>query len=343
MTLYILTILLLQGSIGLTTASDTDYRLDSTLAVKVIDFISQEQYETALSIADSLISEKPGQPQGWFVKASIHSIRSVDYEDELDDDALYTSSDSVIAICERLMNSGSESPSLRFFSGSVLGYLSFLAYRNGNWLKAIKLGKRSSELNIETLDLDSTFWDAYIGLGSYYFHRSDKAGFLRTIGLVSDKRELGLSMLKTCIEKGTFSSLAAKSQLTWLYIGQKRYEDAISNARELLEIYPRRRAFLWSIGKAQIKSEHWTDAIETYKTLLESIRKDKRNNRYNEIGCLHALAKANTALGEWQCVIKSADEAFKLKVSDDVARRKSKDFKRLKELKKDALKRLESK
>ncbi len=341
MNLYILTIILLQGSIGLNATPDADYRLDSTLAVRVIDFISQEQYETALFLADSLIREKPGQPQGWFVKASIHSIRSVDYEDELDDDALHVSCDSVLVICRRLMNSGSKSPGLRFFSGSVLGYLSFHEYRCGNWLKAIKLGKKSSYFNIETLELDSTFWDAYIGLGSYYFHRSDKAGILRTIGLVSDKRELGLSMLKTCIEKGTFSSLAAKSQLTWLYIGQERYEDAISNARELLEMYPRRRAFLWSIGKAQIKSEHWTDAIVTYKTLLGSIREDKRNNRYNEIGCLHALAKANTALGEWQCVITSADEAFELKVSDDVAGRKSKDFKRLKEMKEEALKRLE--
>jgi len=341
MTLFILSIVLLQVSIGLNAAPDNDYRLDSTLAVKVVDFICLERYETALAIADSLIMENPGEPQGWFVKASILSISSSDFEDELDDKVLYASCDSVLAICERRMNSGNKSASLRFYNGSVLGYLSFHAYRKSNWLKAITLGKKSTRMNTEALELDSTFWDVYIGLGSYHFYRSDKAGILRSIGLVADKREQGVEMLKICSEKGTFSSISAKSQLVRLYISLEKYDDAISMASELLELYPRRRAFLRSMGKAQMILELWSDAIVTYSKLLESIRKEKRNNGYNEISCLNALAIAHFELGEWQIVISLVDEACGLSVSDDVSKSKSEDINHLRILKKDALKRIE--
>jgi tetratricopeptide (TPR) repeat protein len=343
MTLYLLTILILQGSIGLETTSDANYKLDSTLAIRVVDFISQEQYETALAIADSLITETPGEPQGWFVKASVHSIKSADFEDELDDVDLYSSSDSVITICKRLINSGDESPDLRFYYGSVLGYLSFHAYKRSDYLEALRLGTESADFNNEALKIDSAYWDAYIGLGSFYFHRSDKAGILRSIGLIEDRREQGVEMLKICAEKGTFSSIAAKSQLVWLYISLEKYDEAISTAKELLELYPHRRPFLRSMGEAQLLSEHWSDALVTYQTLLESVRKAERNNGYIEIGCLKALAKAHYELSNWLNVISLADEVFGLDVSDDVSKRKSEDLNNLKMLKEEALKRIEQK
>ncbi|MCF7810993.1 hypothetical protein K9N50_08385 [bacterium] len=340
MTLHLLTILLLQGSIGLEITSEASYRLDSTLAIRVVDLISREQYETALAIADSLILEKPDAPQGWFVKASLHSIRSADFEDELDDEALFSSSDSVRAICERLIDSGDDSPSLRFYYGSVRGYLSFHAYRRGSYLDALKYGAESAKLNNEALKIDSTYWDAYIGLGSYYFYRSDKAGLLCSIGLVEDKREQGIEMLKICAKKGTFSSIAAKSQLVKLYNSLGRYDEAISTAKELLKLYPQRRPFLRSMGEALLLSEHWSDALVTYQTLLESVRNNERNNGYLEIGCLNALAKAHYELGDWSEVVSLADEACELNVSEDVLSRKSEDINNLRILKQEALKKI---
>ncbi len=314
-------------------------RLDSSLAVQVVDLISMERYGSALRLADSLITNGNPGLQGWFLRASILSGRSTDFEDELDDDALTEACDSVTAICSRLIDEGDHSAVVRFYLGAVDGYLSFREFKRDNRLKAISYGRRMARWLGEAVSLDSSCYDAYLGLGSFYYHSSDKAGLLRSLGLVSDRREEGLSLIRICAEHGTFSRQAARSNLAWIAISRKEYDTAIRIAGQLLEEYPEGRSFLWCLGRAQMEAGRWSDAVDTYRRILSSVRSESRNNRYNEIGCLHALARAHAGLGDWAAVVRLADEALGIQLTRVVAERKANDIKRLKKLREEGLKR----
>jgi len=225
----------------------------------------------------------------------------------------------------------------RFYLGSVLGYLSFRAFKHDKLMEMISLAKKMGQFCEDAVSLDSTCWDAYLGLGNYYYHCSAKAGILRRVGLISDKRDEGIRLVKISAERGMFSQLAARSNLAWLAIDREDYDDAVQIITKLLKEYPHRRAFLWAMGRARMKQKNWSEAIKTYETLLTSIRNEARNNHYNEIGCLHALAVAHSELGDWLKVLDLADEALSVNLSPDVAERKKKDLEHLKKLRRQTL------
>ncbi|NQT34940.1 tetratricopeptide repeat protein [bacterium] len=333
-------ITLLSGFISYIYAAPVAKGLDSALALRVVSLITAERYEDALSISDSLIDSRPHAPEGWFLRASVLSSRSIDFEDELDDPAFNLACDSVRSICNCLIDNGEDSAWVRFYLGSTMGYLSFKAMKNGRTLETLSKAAKMAAWYEETVKIDSSFWDAYLGLGVYYYQRSQRAGILRTIGLVSDRRKEGLRLLHICAEKGRFSALAARSNLAWLAIYREDYETALSIAEELLEQYPESRAFLWCLGRSRMGLKRWDEAIETYKKILTSVRQESRNNRYNEISCLHAMTTANAELNNWQEVVRLAGEALALEISVQVADRKSKDLKRLKKLHRRGLKKV---
>jgi len=338
MILHIFIILLLLSQTQQETRKDLKPSLDPVLAVRFTDIIANERYEDALNIADSVLLIDPHRPEGWFLRASVFNARSIDFEDDVDLEDLSEACDSVKSISEKMILDGDDSAQLKFFLGSILGYQSFMAFRTGELLKAISTGRKMAERYKEAIEQDSSCWDAYLGLGLYYYHWSKHAGILRSIGLVKDRRDEGIQMIKTCAEKGSISALAARSNLAWMAIEREDYDEAIDISGELLIEYPDRRAFLWCLGKAEMEAEKWADATRTYQKLLCSVRNETRNNRYNEIGCLHALTKANAELGNWREVIRLSGEALKIELSIEVAKRKAKDLERLKALHKCGIK-----
>ncbi len=336
MSLITALLLLISSATGIDRV-DSELNLDSTLALQVVHLITSQEYETALGLADSLLNDGNHALQGWFIRATILNSRTTDFEDEIDDEALFEACDSVSAICGRLIAEGDKSTIVRFYMGSVSGYLSFKALKRNKIMKAVSYGRKMAGWYEEAMAFDSSFFDAYLGLGSYYYHSSDRAGVLRSLGLISDRREEGLRLIRICAERGTFSRLAARSNLAWLAISREEYDTAIRIAKQLLEEYPNRRAFLWCLGKAQKEMGNWSDAVETYETLLSSVRSENRNNHYNEVGCLHSLVKAHAELGNWREVVTLSDEALRLELSPEVADRKAKDIKRLKKMRKEGL------
>ena len=338
---YLITaLLLLISSTNGVDRIDSELDLDSTLSLHVVHLITSQEYETALGLADSILNDGNHAMQGWFLRATILNSRATDFEDEIDDESLLEACDSVSAICRQLIAGGDNSAIVRFYMGSVTGYLSFKVYKRNKIMKAVSYGRKMAGWYEEAIACDSSCYDAYLGLGSYYYYSSDRAGILRSLGLISDRREEGLRLIRICAERGTFSRLAARSNLAWLAISQEDYDTALRISEQLLEKYPESRAFLWCLGKAQKEAGNWGDAVETYQTLLSSVRRESRNNRYNEVGCLHSLVKAHVELGNWREVVALSDEALKLELTLEVAARKAKDIKRLNKLRREGLKKL---
>lgn len=310
------------------------------LCDRFVDLISREDYEGAIKIADSLIQHDPEPLGGYFLKLTALNNRSIDFEDDEDIPALLAIADSVKNISERRISSGDKSALIRFYRGSVEGFLMVHDLRLQNFIDAILHGQRAADYLEQALAIDSTLYDAYVGLGNYYYFKSSYSGVLRSTGIVTDRREEGKRLLRIAVEKGSLTRLAAISSLAWIAIDEKDYDEAIKRARELIALYPNNRAFYWCLGRAQKMSEKWNDVIDTYSILLNSVRNNNRNNHYNEIGCLYSIALAYHHLADWQNVVRVADEALSLKIDAKVAESKSDDLKRLQKLRLESRKNL---
>lgn len=305
------------------------FQLDSLTALQVVKYLSNADYDSALSLSDSLIVLDQSSPQGWFLRATTLNSRTIDFEDDLDLKELEIAIDSVVTICSRNLDGSRESAPLYFYSGSATGFKSLEAYRCGISIEAVREGIHGGKLLEQAMEADSSYWETYLGLGSYYYYRSAKAGILRSVGLIADKRSSGMEMIKIAMEKATFCGQPAKSALAWIAIEEGDYILAQKLASELLQMHPDKRSFLWCLGRAQKSLEDCEGAAVTYRKLLASIRSEARNNGFNELGCLHSLAQCMVKLDRWEEAVQFCTEGLSLKLTDQVRKRKGKDLSNL--------------
>ncbi|MDP8240493.1 MAG: hypothetical protein P9X24_15485 [Candidatus Hatepunaea meridiana] len=316
------------------TADTTSVNRNSRLSEIIVNLATNEKYDRALSLIDSITYMQPKNPYCRLLKATVLSARAMDFEDEID-------FPDILQACqktEQLVRSNSDnfdlSSDLLFYLGMTELYRSIIRQRLGSWFKALKHILRGGEYLEEAIKLDSTNWDIHYGIGMYKYYRSQRAGLLRSIGIIADRRDEGINHIQIAAERGSLTRISARNSLAWIAYEKGNYNEAIRRSRELLKEYPGIRAFNWCRIKALMKSEKWEESMPVLRSLLKSVRNEKRNNHYNEIDCLHKLAEASYALEKWDDVVEMVDIATKIQLSEIVAKRKRSDIKHMKEFRK---------
>ena len=338
-----LVIVLMGGIISTASGTDAHILTDRSTSSKIIsELLANENYEVALLFADSIKSSDPQNPFGALLIATILNSRAIDFEDGEDDEKLEQACQEVENLSLIYFADKYSSLVYRFYLGTVEMYRMLVQVKRGSYFKAFRGIRRAGKLFDEAVKIDSTFWDAYYGTGVYTYYRSSRAGLLRTLHLISDNRERGISYIHLAAENGTITALAAQNTLAWIALERKEYENSLEMSSRLNRKHPKTRAFLWCKGNALRKLYRWEEVIVAYTQLLNSVTSEQRNNHFNQLGCLHSLAQANTELQNWTLVVEIADRAFALELSKNVAKRKKADLSRLKKMKAKAIANLDN-
>ncbi len=327
-------IILIRSVIG----ASPDFRIDLTeVSIRISHLAANEEFTGALSIIDSLISEYPDEPVVNLLKASIFYSRLKTYNDFVDNEELRRVCSKVEKLSGERNTSGSNQAEINFCLGSVWVYRSQMSLFEGHKLKAVQYGLRAGKCFEKAVQVDSTYWDAYLGLGSYYFYRSQSSGaFIRHLPIFEDKRQIGWRLVEIAAEKGTISKLTARFALAWIALAKEDYQDAINRSQVLLRQYPRSRSLIRCLARAQFKLEMHEEAIETYTELIRASRSDRRNNHFDEIEALNAIAKTFITLGHWNDAYRLSQEALFLELAVDVQRRQAKPLKNLQAIMKES-------
>lgn len=299
--------------------------------------VSREDYDAALSLARRMITEDPEAPEGYFFLLTALNNRAIDFEDTLGAAELIAAADQVQVICERRIAEGDPTALTYFYLGSSVGFRMIKSLRERDFFDALKFGANAAELLEEAVRLDSTCYDAFTGLGNYYYFQSRYGSILRSVGLIEDRRDLGVALLRKAAERGIMTREAAMSSIAWIWIDKEQPDSAARIAHDLLSRYPDNRAFHWCLARAQKMLKQWEASADTYTKLLNSIRQLPHNNRRNEIGCLHSIALCYSELGRFRDVIRIADEALGIRLTDEQEKHKRKDLSNLRRMREDAL------
>jgi tetratricopeptide (TPR) repeat protein len=288
-----------------------------------------EHYDQAVSFFVQLSAQDSTDPAPRFFLATIWQTRMMDFETKTWENSFMAEIETTLRLSQARLRREPNNIEMQYYYASALAYKSFQISRQGQYLSGLRLGLTAmNELN-EIVAKDSTYYDAYLGIGSYLYWRSYLTRKFAWLPFFSDQREKGIALVQTSFEQGTISKWAALSNLAWIYMKEERFEEAIECAQAGLSNFPNSRFFLWPLGDAQFYQNDFAGALETYQLLLESVTLEEFNNRYNETVLHLKIATCFFELNHLQKAKIHAQTVLHIEPHDEV-------LKRLKEKKRDA-------
>ncbi|SYZ72170.1 hypothetical protein TRIP_C20285 [Candidatus Zixiibacteriota bacterium] len=272
----------------LTLAAPSDSCLLTPEKIDIIragqEAIFDSRWDEASAIFDSLRSIDNTDPAAFLFPATVLQAEMIDREDETYGRRFLRMLDSVAFYANRRLShcSRRDSAVCFLYLGHQAAYRSLFEARFGSRFAALTLGLKAKGYYQDGLAADSTLYDLYLGLGSYHYWKSVKAGLLRTAGIFSDDRLKGISEIKLAIDSSYFSSQSARAAMIWIFIEEKKYDSAIALCSRLLSAYPDGNNFLWPLAESFFKDGDYEKAADIYYQLLQRL-KTKPGNYFNVI------------------------------------------------------------
>lgn len=294
--------------------------LDS-LVIRGIDLILQQEYRSADSIFRSLAKNYPRHPAGDLYRAAVRQAYAIDFSVEVDRNEF-----------DSLLESGREKartlqwPWREYFLATADGYEAYERAARGDWFGGARLGYSYSGDFENIVEKDSSFYDAYVGIGTYDYWRSRKTEFLNWLPFVKDDRLLGIYLVEQGAERSTYNRFAAVSALVSILIDAERYPEVLKWSERGLASYPENRIFLWGKATALDRQKRSSEAVEAYKNLLANILASSAPHPYDEIVCRLNLAQCQIALHDTaeagqnlQMLMKKEGAKFPVQLKDRAA------------------------
>ena len=231
------------------------------------------KWEKADKVFKTIIANNPEDPRGYHYEASIYLWYFLSNQDEKDLDTFEAYSDTAIDKAKEFLDKNPDNVSILYTLGTIYSCRAIAFSKAEKFIDAAWASKKSESYLSETLAKDSTFYDAYLGLGLYNFAvgqiPSAYKWALSLAGINGDKKK-GLEYIKTAARKGRLSKVEAKyylSQILTNFIN--KYSDASVYLKNLIKEYPSNLLFLYSYSVLKIKDRQLNEAAHILKKILE--------------------------------------------------------------------------
>jgi len=251
-----------------------------------------DRFEGVQALYDGYIEVYPDDPAGYLFKAAALMGEMADREENLYPESFRSLIDSVERKVERQIDtcSGRTQAWFCLFRGHAKAYRSLWEARFGSFITAVKLGVDARADYTEGLRADSSLYDLYLGLGSYHYWKSARAGLLGFLRLLKNEKVRGISELRLAADSSLISREGARSALAWVWLDAKEYDSVIAAAGELAASYPEGKSFLWPLASAWFLSERYDQALQVYRTLRQRLAV-LPGNCYNLIECDYHICR----------------------------------------------------
>jgi len=300
----------------------------------------QNDFSGAESTFQKLIDELPAEPCGYFYLGATVQAEMLDREDFSRLAEFNAAMDTTIDLAKSMRKKDPANLRGWFFEGSAYLYRSFMDNKRKKMWGAYRNASKGVNRLEKALALDTTFYDAYLGVGSYKYWKSSKAKALAWLPFVADDREKGVRMVHKAIEKGQFVRLVAGDQLAWMLLDFGRADEALTLAERNHRQFPNSRFFMWTLVEIYLKNQQFEQALQLYKELLTILRKQPFNNHYNEMNCLLHIAEIYYEQGDFLEAEQHLNELLQLELSEEISKRSKSKRKRAATLRKRCIKEL---
>lgn len=300
-----------------------------------IEYVLNHNYELAEKKFSLLDARFPKIPLGKIYLAMVEISKASDLGGELESDSILKSLDKALLLSENLLEKNPADIWNNYFVALCNGYKAYIKILNGEWLSAISTGLNSVKYFENCLEIDSTFYESYVVLGTYKFWKSRKLEFLEWLPFVDDESEIAIQYLETAINNSSYNRNFAVVSLIWIYIERNNYSLAIMTAERELKRNPFNRNLKWALARAY-EEINLRKSIEIYHQLLTSYTRIPSQNHFQEITLKHIIAQQHLKIGEKREALRLCDEILSTNnLQENVRKRLEDRLDRVKELKKE--------
>lgn len=297
-----------------------------------IELTIRNDFAGAATVFEALIRQYPDNPCGYFYLGATYQAEMLDCENYALLDTFRVLMDKTIVLAKAQQKVNKNDPWALFFEGSAYLYRSFMDSKRSKLWGAYRNAVKGVDRLEKALEMDSTFYDAYLGIGSYKYWKSVKAKSLTWLPFLSDEREKGIKMVHQAIEHGYFTRYVGRDQLAWILLSKGDLADALAQAEANYQLFPESRFFRWTLIEIVYKNGQWDRALELYEDMLQTVREIPGNNHHNEVDCLIRMAEIHFAAEAYQPALACANEILALDLQKDVRERNKKKLKRAREI-----------
>ncbi len=291
--------------------------IDST-----IDYTINTNFDGAMRIVNSRLQRNPDDPRAHFYLAATLNSRMTHFENQADAGLFEQSIDQTIRLVEQHLGApdsltSAEHAELLFYLASAYGYRAYFQGRSGAWLPALSNGIKANNLFNDAVEIDSTMYDAYLGMGTFKYWRYSKLAFISWLPFIPDDREEGIALIRKCIAHHTRSQYLAMHQLTYILVDYGATEEAVTLGRKLVQRYPESQFMWWAAARAYEKNGDYIPAVSAYKRLLELLENDPKANPDHIVKCGLKLAEVYHLSGDYaDCYAVCEDLISRLEILD---------------------------
>ncbi len=278
-----------------------------SLTPEKIEIIKQGQaamldgnYRAAYEIVARLGRNDVGDPAGYIFRAAVLQAEMIESEEDLSGNKLKLLCDSTKELSEAKLKdcSSADSALCYLYIGHQYAYRALWEARFGSKFAALRYGFKSRSQYRMGLEVDSTLYDLYLGLGSFHYWKSAKSGILRSLGLFKDEREKGIKEVHLAIDSSLFSREAGRSALIWIMLNEENYDSAIKLSQMMSRKYPEGNSMLWPMAEAYFKKERYDDAAKIYELILNRLLSSP-GNYFNIIESSYWLCQSLDKIGRF--------------------------------------------
>jgi len=193
-------------------------------AAAIIGQFYDLQLEKSLAAAKALERRHPTHPAGPFFKGIDLYLRLL-VEESVSTSTMRAFESEMDRCIDLAAKDGSLQPAAaEFYQGGAYGYRARVALMQGRWFDAVGSARRAVDHVKKSAELDPSFDDVYLGLGTYHYFMSDLPAAARPfasllVGIRGD-REKGLAELERATRSPVAGSEAA-AVLAYIY-GSRR-------------------------------------------------------------------------------------------------------------------------
>jgi tetratricopeptide (TPR) repeat protein len=288
-----------------------DARVDSLLRAGIHQIVNQN-YKSAEQVFTNLNEEYSYLPFGKIYLAANKIAEAYDYARDFDERYILQNLESAKEQSQKLVVQDEANIWYRYFYALSEGYISYYEAIEGSWFSALSTGINSISEFEKILIEDKNFYEAYIAIGTFEYWKSRKLEFIDWLPFASDTKNIGIDRLSVAIDSSSYNSHLAINSLIWIYIDQKKFDDAIKVAEKALAEFPQSRTFKWGLARAY-EENNSSGAIELYSDILNSYPNSLIENYKNEITLKHLIAQQYAKLGDKERALKYCDEILSIK------------------------------
>jgi hypothetical protein len=233
----------------------------------------RNNFQDAIKRSEDLVKNEPKNPVGYFLLGTIYQTISEEFRTDRFRDQISVNLDKAIDLARDRADVEPDNPDWPFICGASYGYRALHRAFHGNWFGAFGDGfKCSSNLN-KTIKIDSTFYDAYLGLGAYHYYRTIKAKDFLWLPFISDDREEGIAEIKKAAVGGILASNNARESLLRIYFTEERYPELLALADSLEKNNPYDSYCLLYHAQGLLASGDLDGAADKLRTLRLILKK----------------------------------------------------------------------